>query len=292
MRPAESASRSDPARAAERAAERRALRNAAIACLVIALGVYVINSLSIMTVIERGGGLRPAWYPWVLEGTAVIGLLAGLPVIVWFGHRFAFEPGRWRTSLAVHLAGALIYGAIQIAIMLGLRAALWPVLFAEAYVYGDAPFDIALYEFRKQAGIYAGFQAVVWVARHIERLRMDAAAAHADARAAQRVTLKCGGRTFHLDAGDFVAAKAAGNYVEARFGPREHLARMTLSELAALLREADIDVARVHRSWLVNRAAIAETAPDGQGGLVITLADGTTIPGSRRYRAAGDAAGS
>jgi len=55
------------------------------------------------------------------------------------------------------------------------------------------------------------------------------------------------------------AAKKLAALVEARFGEREHLARMTLSELDNLLREAGIDAVRVHRSWLVNRDMITET---------------------------------
>ena len=279
-------------RHAEAGAERRALRNGILACLVLTLGVYIVNSLSIATVMERAGSTRPAVFPWVLEGTALIALLAALPAAVWFGHRFRFAPGRWHSALVAHLAGALVYSAIQIALMLALRHALWPLLFGAAYVYGDEPVDIFVYEFRKQAAIYAGFQAVFAVARHIEYLALEARAARSDARTRQRIMLKCGGRTYHLDAADFVFAKAAGNYVEARFGEREHLARMTLGELATLLSEAGIDAVRTHRSHIVNRRRVAEIAPTGEGDVTIRLDDGSHVPGSRRYRAGLEAADS
>lgn len=285
-RPVDRAPVAAGSRAAEARAERRALQRAAIACLVLAFGVYVINSLSIGTVMERAGSARPAIYPWVLEGTALLAVLAALPIVAWFAHRFRFSPGRWQAWLVAHLAGALTYASLQIALMLALRYLFWPVLFEASYIYGDEPVDIFVYEFRKQAGIYAGFQVILAVARHIEYLRLEARAARTDARTRQRITLKCGGRSFHLPAAEFMYAKAAGNYVEARFGAREHLARMTLAELQALLEEAGIDAVRCHRSFLVNRTKIAEMVPTGEGDVTLRLDDGSEVPGSRRYRGA------
>ena len=276
----------DPAaRAAEARAERRALRNGALACLAVAFGVYVINSASIMTVMERAGSARPAIYPWVLEGTAMLALFAAFPAVILFARRFPLEPGRWRRSLAAHLAGLDLYAGIQISLMLALRYALWPLVFGQPYVYGDEPVDIAVYEARKQAGIYVGFQAIFWAARHIEQLRLEAHAARREARREQRIALKCGGRSYHLAAADFLSARAAGNYVEARFGAREHLARITLGELETLLKEAGIDAVRCHRSFLVNRARIAEIVPTGEGDVTVRLDEGSEVPGSRRYRA-------
>jgi DNA-binding LytR/AlgR family response regulator len=103
--------------------------------------------------------------------------------------------------------------------------------------------------------------------------------------------LRSGGRTFHARAGDFLSAKAAGNYVEARFAgapgaPQGFLARTTLTALETQLREAGVDARRVHRSWLINGDAIAATAPTGDGDLKIRLRDGSEVPGSRRYRSA------
>lgn len=273
------------AHAAEAGTERRALRNAAIACLAITLGVYLINSASIGTVMERSGSPQPVWYPWVLEGTAVLALATAFPAALWFGHRFPVEPGRWNSALAGHLAGLLIYSGVQIGLLLALREALWPSLFGQAFVYGDEPVDIAVYEFRKQAGIYIAFQAVIVVARHVEQLRLETRAARSEARREQRITLKSGGRTLHADAGTFLYAQAAGNYVEARFANREHLARITLTELETLLKAAGIDAVRCHRSVLVNRARIAEIVPTGEGGVTIRLDEGSALPGSRRYRA-------
>src|SRR5690606_33603461 len=99
-----------------------------------------------------------------------------------------------------------------------------------------------------------------------------------------RVTLKSGGRTIMLDAAAVEWARAAGNYVEVRATGRTHLARSSLGALEEQLGEAGADMARVHRSLLVGRRFVAETAPAGDGDLRIILRDGTELRGSRRFR--------
>ena len=120
--------------------------------------------------------------------------------------------------------------------------------------------------------------------------QLEAEVARAEARQTHRLTLKCGGRTLRIAADEFRAAQAAGNYVEIRLAGGEHLARSTLTELERQLSEAGIDAVRVHRSWLVNRDAIREIAPTGEGDVAITLDTGAKVPGSRRYRDRLDAA--
>ena len=77
--------------------------------------------------------------------------------------------------------------------------------------------------------------------------------------------MKSGGRTFWLDARSLDWADAAGNYVELRANGTTHLVRIGLSALADQLREAGVDIARIHRSRLVNRAKVAEIVPTGDG---------------------------
>ncbi|MEE2565461.1 LytTR family DNA-binding domain-containing protein [Hyphobacterium marinum] len=276
---------SSTALTADREADRRALLRAGLLCAAVIVVVYIVNSLSVGTEIVRSGDDQPGHYSWVLEGTAVTAMLILVPPVLWLGMAFPFERGRWRTALAVHLAAVLVYGALQVALMSGFRALVWPPIFDRPFGYGDTLWGTFVYEFRKQAAAYLGFQLILSTSRTMERLRLEARAARQDARAEQRITLKCGGRTIFAEAADFRVARAAGNYVEASFGTREHLARMTLAELETLLREAGIDAVRVHRSWLVNRAAITEITPTGEGDVTITLTGGDEVPGSRRYRA-------
>jgi len=281
---ARASSGDDEARVAERQAERTALRSAAIACIGLVLCFYVVNALSVTTEHNWSGYPYPASLGWVQEGTAILAILFGLPLALWLGHRFPIDPARWRTALPVHIAGAIAYSAIQIGLMALFRFELWPLLYGHDYTFAGDALSTIIYEGRKQLLSYVGFQVVLGTSRSLEYLRLETRAAQREARSHHRITLHSGGRTLFPDAGAFRAARAAGNYVEARFGDHEHLARTTLTGLEGLLREAGVDAVRVHRSWLVNRAAIAEIAPTGEGDVTLKLKTGETVPGSRRYR--------
>ena len=276
----------------EKDAERRAwLRACQFAWL--SLGVFwLVASLSIQTEFERVDAAYPPFYPWVIEGTSVVVTAAIIPFIMWMGVRFPIEPGRWRGMLPIHLAGFLVYTSLHIAGMVGGREAVWALAYGADYEFfhnGEYSTEI-IYEMRKDAATYAGYQVMVAVARALQFNRLEVEAARAEARRSHRLTLKCGGRTMRIDADAFQAAKAAGNYVEVSAGGAARLARMTLAELERQLAEAGVDAVRVHRSWLVNRDAIAEIVPTGEGDVTITLEGGETIPGSRRYRTRLDAA--
>lgn len=164
-------------------------------------------------------------------------------------------------------------------------AAVWPLLFGHGYdLLGDSPLQVILYEYRKLLPGYLGALGLIYTFRQMAMMPLELEAARNEARTSQRLTLKCGGRVMRIEAEGFLNAKAAGNYVELRLATGQHLARMTLSVLERQLNEAGVDAVRVHRSWLVNRAAITEIAPTGEGDVSIRLSNGELIPGSRRYR--------
>jgi DNA-binding LytR/AlgR family response regulator len=64
--------------------------------------------------------------------------------------------------------------------------------------------------------------------------------------------------------------------------------RATLGQMEAVL--AKHGIARTHRGWLVNTAAIAETRRVGAGDFELTLSGGLVAPLSRRWRHAVEAA--
>lgn len=269
----------------EQAAERRASLHGLLAFSAMALAFWVVNSTSIIMEEARDGHAFNAWQAWFLEGssTGYMLLLCWLGVRRWERH-FPIGAASWTRWLPAHIGGALIFSLLHVVAMGVTREAMFPSLFNEVYRFFGDPLQTFVYELRKDVLTYTSVILTLTGFRTIEWHRLEAAAARTEARTHHRVNLKCGGRVIHLAAADFSSAKAAGNYVEARFGSREHLARMTLGELDNLLREAGIDAVRVHRSWLVNRNMIAEINPTGEGDVTITLTNGETIPGSRRYR--------
>jgi hypothetical protein len=269
----------------EQNAERRAGLHALLAFTAMALAFWVVNSTSIIMEEARDGHTFNAWQAWFLEGssTGYMLLLCWIAVGRW-ERRFPIGATAWTRWLPAHIGGALVFSILHVVAMGVTREAFFPSLFNENYNFFGNPLQTFIYELRKDALTYTTVILTLTGFRTIEWHRLEAAAARTEARTHHRVNLKCGGRIIHLAAADFSSAKAAGNYVEARFGARTHLARMTLNELDQLLREAAIDAVRVHRSWLVNRDMITETMPTGGGDLTITLGNGEKIPGSRRYR--------
>jgi two-component system LytT family response regulator len=78
--------------------------------------------------------------------------------------------------------------------------------------------------------------------------------------------------------------EAADNYARLWIGNRSYLVRQSLGHLEARARAHGF--ARVHRRALVSLAAARELRSTRDGDLVIVLRNGTTIPVSRRRRAA------
>ncbi|SDM66054.1 LytTR family DNA-binding domain-containing protein [Maricaulis salignorans] len=270
----------------EQAAERRAGLHALLAYSVMTLAFWAVNATSIIMEAAREGVAFNAWEAWFIEGTSAAYLL----ILCWTAvrpleRRFPVGATRWTRWLPAHIGGLLVFSALHVGAMGLTREALFPILFNHSYQFFEDPlWQTFIYELRKDALSYASVVLILTGFRTIQWHRLEAAAARTEARTHHRVNLKCGGRVMHLAASEFSSAKAAGNYVEARFGEREYLARMTLSELDNLLRDAAVDAVRVHRSWLVNRDMITETVPTGEGDVTLTLSNGETIPGSRRYR--------
>lgn len=268
----------------ETLAERRIARRAMVTICVIMLANYLVNSSSIMMEADRAGRDIQALQPWFIEGVSMAVILALLPLLVFWERRHPVVTGDWRRALPFHILGALVFSLVHVVTMGVVRETLHPLLFGVPYDFFSNPLEVFVYELRKDVVTYSVQVLAVSGFRLLEWGRMEVEAARAEARETSRVTLKCGGRVMRLPAGEFRAAKAAGNYVEARFGEGRHLARLTLRELEALLREAGVDAVRVHRSWLVNRDQIKEIIPTGEGDVTLTLSDGESVPGSRRYR--------
>ncbi|WP_420430364.1 LytTR family DNA-binding domain-containing protein [Hyphobacterium sp.] len=269
----------------ERAAEARVGRRAFWTMAAILLAVWVVSATSIL--IERDiEGVEAPWLePWVLEGTSMVVIVPLFFFVRWVERLAPVGASPWMVAVPVHLAGSLVFAAITIAWMGGFRALAWPVLFDHSYdLFNGKPVQVVIYEYRKLLPGYVGPLALIFVYRQIAMARLELDAARQHARSTRRLTLKCGGRVVRLEANRFVSAKAAGNYVEIHLDKGQHLARITLVELENQLVEAGIDAVRVHRSWLVNQAAISEIKPTGEGDVTLTLNTGRQVPGSRRYR--------
>lgn len=270
----------------EQDAERRLRLTAIIAVFSLTLIMMAVNASSLLMEASRDGREINPLFPWLSEGTSAFYILVLFFGLLWLERRFPIERVTWRRNLVVHAGLALVWSALHILAMGLTREAIYPVLLDWDYRFFayPGPIEVFLYELRKDLVTYTLQLMTLTALRTIEWHRMEAAAARRDARETRRLTLKCGGRVMHLEAMNFLMAKAAGNYVELEFQTGSHLARITLAELQNQLVEARVDAVRCHRSWLVNRDQIREIRPTGEGDVEITLDTGQQLPGSRRYR--------
>lgn len=268
--------------------ERQIDRRVLVRGMLIAAGFMVaaaaVNASTIVADAARAGREIDARLPWVMELTSSLVIVALVPLVAFWGNRYPVASGRWRMVVPAHLLGSLVFSALHVAGMVGLRKAIAWLAFDGPYVFFDAPVSNLLYEYRKDLLTYAITLLVLHLLRAIEEQRCEAAAARAEARSTGKLTLKSGGRTIHLKADSVDWAQAAANYVEIRAEGRTHLARISLQALEEQMGEAGADPVRVHRSFLVNGGKVREVAPSRDGDFRVILADGSEIRGSRRYR--------
>lgn len=265
--------------------ERRTWLRVALIGLLAFPFVAAINASSIITEASRAGAELDPRLPWLLELTSAASSLLLLPLVAALERRFPVMSGSALRAVYIYLPASVVFSLLHVAVMVLLRKALVPLTLGESYVYfAGSPLADLVYEYRKDLFIFGVMIGLLTLSRLIEQGRQETVAARAEARESGRLTLKSGGRTIYLQASDFEWAQSNGNYVDVMASGRQHLPRITLTELAEQLRGAGVDVVRVHRSRIINRGVVAQVKPTRSGDVVITLTDGTQVPGSRRYR--------
>jgi len=102
------------------------------------------------------------------------------------------------------------------------------------------------------------------------------------AKPAARFIVRSGGRILFLGMDDIAWIAAADNYVYLHVGNASHLVLTTLRALERTLDAARF--VRIHRSAIVNIAAIDRIAPLAHGDCEVVLRDGTRLMASRTFR--------
>jgi DNA-binding LytR/AlgR family response regulator len=90
------------------------------------------------------------------------------------------------------------------------------------------------------------------------------------------------GRIDYVPVKDVVAARAAGNYVALITEQREHLHRITVTDLAKIL--LPLGFLRTHRSYLVRPELIVASKVRGGALVEVILRSGLDVPVSESYR--------
>jgi hypothetical protein len=237
----------------------------------------------------RNGIASPAWCYAVTEGTSVVMLFGLTPALLWLTARLDPKRIGWPQTVLGHLGGFALGSAAHIGGMAALRHLLFPV-FGRDYSFGT-PGHLGLqliYEARKDAVIYMGMVALIWLVAMARRraqviVRQVIVQREASIRP-PRLELRDGAKRIYVDPAEILWAEAAGNYVELHLAGASHLQRQTLSSLEDQL--AASGFVRIHRSRLVNRRHVRSVAGNDSGDFTVTLEDGREIAGGRRWREA------
>lgn len=243
----------------------------------VGLAFAIVNSLSELD--ERARANRPVepWEPWTWELSSLVSFLMLAPVVFRLSQRLRPPLLSWPAAVASHLVLSLPVSLAHSAIMIALRHLIYaahgiPYRFAGAGMASEL-----LYEYRKDLITYAILVALPLVIGRLIEVRQAQSPSQP-----HRIQVRDGSHTRWILPTEVEWAQAAGNYVElfGAFGTLLH--RKTLAALADELRPHGF--ARIHRSRIVRKAAIAGSRATSSGDFYVTLASGTTIGGSRRYR--------
>jgi hypothetical protein len=234
--------------------------------------VAIINATS--GIIEGAGEV---WLESVIwEVTSAAAIIALAPFIGWAVRRWPPRLDTWIPTALIHLGLTVPFSLVHILAIWLLRKAAYAAVGAHYAFFNQGVALRVLYEWRKDVLVYAVLAAVwAWYFRRAE-------APPPERPGDQRVEIRDGNTAVFLAPADILLVEAAGNYITFITTARNYLVRGTLAAWEARL--GGRGFARVHRSRLVNRARIRALKPTPSGDVEITLDDGRTVLGSRRYR--------
>ncbi len=246
-----------------------------LAIIVVGLAVTFVNATS--GIIEGAGD---HWIEPVLWETTSAIIIVGLaPFIGYAMRRWPPRADKIPAFALIHFGLTIPFALAHISFIFVTRETAYSAFGARYGFFDDGVAITLLYEWRKDTLVYAAIAATYWVFRYIAERRQAVSSLPAD----DRIEVRDSGAAVFLSPNDISHVEAAGNYVEFHTAAKTHLVRGTLASWEARLVARGF--IRVHRSRLVNRTKIAALRPTQSGDVEISLADGRTIVGSRRYRA-------
>jgi len=222
----------------------------------------------------------------VIQGTSHLVIAALLPALYWLQRRWPASGGLGNI-LILGLA-VVPFSLAHTAGMGALRLLWFNAIMGEAYKF-PLTLDRLAYEFAKDVVSYGMLSVgVVVLGRLFRRAPAPVpAAAPAEPLPASAIperfaVRKRGGREVMVEVADIDWVEASGNYAILHVGGDTFEIRSSLTKL-----EGELDprrFVRVHKSYVVNVARIAEVTPWISGDWRIRLQDGAEVNLSRRYR--------
>jgi hypothetical protein len=252
----------------------------------------VANSVTTHLELERRGSSVEFWEPALWEGSSALMLTVLVPAVVWLTRRLPLHWDTWLRVLPWHVLASLVYSLVHVVGMVGLRHIAYAAQ-GSAYDFGNWPLELS-YEYLKDVRSY-GVAVVVIEGYRLLLRRLQGEARLLDAPdessnavepidRPERFLVRKLGREFLIAAAEIEWLQASGNYVNLHVHGRDYPLRSTIVSI-----ESRLDVrrfVRIHRSYIVNLDCIAMIEPLDVGDARVHMKDGSTLPCSRRYRAA------
>ena len=266
------------------AAEERSIDWRQVAAWAVLLTVSVLAHAYVEVASEARSGTPIAFSrALAIEVASHLVVAALLPVLYWMHRRWPVGGGA--RNVLVHVAGLVPFSIIHTVGMAALRLLWFAGILGEAYGF-PLTFDRLAFEFAKDIVNYGMLSAAVLALRHIfSRPPTPAPAVEAPpppATLPERFAVRKRGREIMVEVADIDWIEAAGNYAVLHVGGETLEIRSSLTRL-----EGELDprrFVRVHKSYVVNVARIAEVTPWISGDWRIRLQDGAEVNLSRRYR--------
>ena len=249
----------------------------AVVWLAVATAMAIVGQISSAV----RGTPQPFW-PSLGYALAIFSVWIMLsPPLMAAARRVRRSAMRTRYRFALLLAGL----PVTVAAHVGLFALLfWPLYhgdrtptrwaMAEHMFVRNLDMDLVLY--------LAVIAAAVWWRPGNGQSTGGGAAEPPDATEPAGLTVRTRGRIRFIALADIEWIRAAGDYSEIRAAGRLHLADLTIGALERSLPRPTF--ARVHRSTIVRVDRIVEIRSSGHGDAMLTLASGSEVRLSRRYR--------
>jgi hypothetical protein len=210
---------------------------------------------------------------WTWQLTSVAVWIALIPLLWWLTARLRPPRFSWGAAVLLHALATVPVSLVHVVAMVALRKLVY-ASGGESYAFDDWPMGL-LYEYRKDVATYAMGLAFVGFGQWLLARPLP------EGTAATILEIPDGNMVHRVPVDEIDWAASAGNYVEIAWGQRTLLHRSTL---AAVEDQLGSGFARIHRGRLVRRAAVRSVETDRSGDFTVTLAGGTELRGSRRFR--------
>ncbi|HKT30558.1 LytTR family DNA-binding domain-containing protein [Dyella sp.] len=246
---------------------------------------------SIDTRIDHAGRITP-WEPWVWETSSALLVLALLPGVIVAERRWPIRFDTWMRNLPLQFLLSVLFSLIHVSGMIALRKLAYAAIAGWHYDFGGWWINFG-YEYLKDVRTYFLIIGLLmlyrlWLLRQQGEAKLLAEPEEGlpvePVDRPERFLVRKLGKEFLINASEIEWLQAAGNYVNLHVRGRDYPLRSTMAGIEARLDPSRF--LRVHRGYFINLDYLAEIEPLETGDARLRLRDGTTVPCSRRYRAA------